>query len=165
MATKTYKGNKTDFSHFVKMALQDRMSWKTLETLLNDFAPTVNETREVISILLKELEALYLEFQKNKEVLKKYQEESETLVDRKRLIDDAREVVENPEERINPEMLFDENEATQSFDESEEINNVDIEDDEDESQDTNDIHHDKMQEIDNEWYTFISNEKQSDTKT
>ena len=93
MATKTYKGNKTDFSHFVKMALQDRMSWKTLETLLNDFAPTVNETREVISILLKELEALYLEFQKNKEVLKKYQEVSETLVERKRLIDDAREVV------------------------------------------------------------------------
>ena len=139
MGTKTYKGNKTDFSHFVKMALQDRMSWKTLETLLNDFAPTVNETREVISILLKELEALYLEFQKNKEVLKKYQEGSETLVDSKRLIDDAREVVENSEERINPEMPFDANEDTQSSEESEDTMNgvVEIEYDEDKSQETN----------------------------
>ena len=56
-------GIKTDFSHFVNMALQDRMTWKTLATLLHDFAPTLNETREVISILLKEFETLHLAFQ------------------------------------------------------------------------------------------------------
>ena len=163
MATKTYKGNKTDFSHFINMALQDRMPWKTLGVLLNYFAPTLDETREIISILLNELETLYFESQKNKEALKKYQEESETLVDSERLIDDAREVVENPEESFDPEMLFD----TQSSEESEETMNgpVEIEYHEDESQDTNDTHHDKMQGIDNEWYTFISNEKQLDTKT
>ena len=135
MATKTYKGNKTDFSHFINMALQDRMPWKNLGVLLNYFAPTLDETREIISILLNELEALYFESQKNKEALKKYQEESETLVDSERLIDDAREVVENPEESFDPEMLFD----TQSSEESEETMNgaVEIEYHEDESQEAN----------------------------
>ena len=147
MATKSYKGNKTDFSHFINMALQDRMPWKTLGMLLNDFAPTVNETREVISILLKELESLHCAFQKN--------------TDGERVIDENREVVGNPEERINPEMLFDTNEDTQSSEESEEIINGDIEinHDEDESQNTNDSHHDKIQEIDNEWFTFITDKR------
>ena len=144
MATKTYKGNKTDFSYFINMALQDRMSWKTLRTLLNDVAPTLNETREVISILLKELESLHCAFQKNKEVLKKHEEESETHGKSEMPIEEVTEVFENPEEIFNSEMQIEEYEDVQSPKVSNKIKNgfVEIEEDEDESQETNDTHHD-----------------------
>ena len=62
------KGTKNDFSYFVDMALQNRMPWKTLASLLTDLAPTLNDTREVISILLKELEALKSTLQSWKKV-------------------------------------------------------------------------------------------------
>ena len=78
MIPKTYKGNKTDFSYFVNMALEDRLPWKTFTMLLNDVAPTLNETREIISLLLKELESLHLAFQEKHDELMKYQENNET---------------------------------------------------------------------------------------
>ena len=56
--SKIFKGTKTDFSYLVGMSLQGRMPWETLASLLKDLAPTLEETREVISILLKELEVL-----------------------------------------------------------------------------------------------------------
>ena len=62
-----------DFSHFVALTLQNRMQWKTLSLLLFDLAPTLNETREIICILLKELEALHLILQKKDKELEKYQ--------------------------------------------------------------------------------------------
>ena len=52
-------------SHLVGMALQNTMPWKTLAILLKDLSPTLGESREVIDILVKELEALQLSFQKN----------------------------------------------------------------------------------------------------
>ena len=58
MMSKIFKGTKTDFSYLVGMSLQGRMPWETLASLLKDLAPTLEETREVISILLKELEVL-----------------------------------------------------------------------------------------------------------
>ena len=73
MESNIYKGTKNDFSYFVDMALQNRMPWKTLASLLTDLAPTLNDTREVISILLKELEALKSTLQKKDELLEKYQ--------------------------------------------------------------------------------------------
>ena len=159
MKPKICKGTKNDFYLYVRMALQDRMPWKTLAMLLNDVAPTLTETREIISILLKELETLHSAFQNNIELLKKYEEESETLIDSERVNNEAREVAENQEE-----MLFDVNEDYQSSKEREEIKIGYVEIEEDVSQETNDTHHDKMQEIDNEWYTFISNDKQEDIK-
>ena len=47
-----------DFSHFVRLTLKNRMPWKTLGLLLKDLAPSLNETRGIICILLKELETL-----------------------------------------------------------------------------------------------------------
>ena len=52
----------TDFSYLVKMALQNRLPWKNLAMLLNDDTLTLIETREVISILMKELESLNVAF-------------------------------------------------------------------------------------------------------
>ena len=79
MKPKIYKGTKNDFSLYVRMALQDRMPWKILAMLLKDVAPTLNETREIISILLKELETLNLAFQEKQEELKMYQFKGENV--------------------------------------------------------------------------------------
>ena len=73
MESNINKGTKTDFSYFVRMALQDNLAWKSLAMILKDFAPTLIETREVISILLKELEALQSTLKKKDKELKMYQ--------------------------------------------------------------------------------------------
>ena len=66
--------NKNDFSYFISMALQKTMPWTTpwttLAILLKDLAPTLNETREIISILLKELESLQSVLEKKHELKK-----------------------------------------------------------------------------------------------
>ena len=49
---------KTDFSYFVRMALENQIPWKSLAMILKDLTPTLIETRGVICILLKELESL-----------------------------------------------------------------------------------------------------------
>ena len=41
-----------DASYFVGMALQKSMTWNTLATVLKDFASTLDEAKEIISILL-----------------------------------------------------------------------------------------------------------------
>ena len=73
MESNICKGDKTHFKHFVRMTMQNEMSWKTLATLLKDLAPTLKETREIISILLKELEAMHSTLQKKDE---RYQKEN-----------------------------------------------------------------------------------------
>ena len=62
--------NKNDFSYFISMALQKTMPWTTLAILLKDLAPTLNETWEIISILLKELESLQSVLEKKHELKK-----------------------------------------------------------------------------------------------
>ena len=78
MESNVYKGSKTDFSYFVTMTLQNRMPWKMLSSNLFNLAPTLNETKEIILILLKELETLHLILQKKDQELSKYQSSSFT---------------------------------------------------------------------------------------
>ena len=73
MESNVYNGTKIDFSYFIRMALQDNMAWKTLAMILKDLTPTLDETREVISILLKELEALQLALKEKDKELEMYQ--------------------------------------------------------------------------------------------
>ena len=62
--------NKTDFSYFVRMALENNIPWKSLAMIFKDLTPTLDETREVISILVKELEALQLALKEKDRELK-----------------------------------------------------------------------------------------------
>ena len=73
MESNVSKGTRPDFSNFVALTLENRMPWKTLKSLMIDLAPSLNETREIISILLKELETLQLTLQKKEKELTKYQ--------------------------------------------------------------------------------------------
>ena len=59
------------FSHFVALTLENRMQWKTLSFLLKDLAPSLTEIREIICILLKELEGLQTTLKKKDKELKK----------------------------------------------------------------------------------------------
>ena len=68
-----YKGTKPDFSNFVALTLENRMPWKTLTSLLKDLAPLLNETREIICILLKQLEILQSTLYKKEKELEMYQ--------------------------------------------------------------------------------------------
>ena len=77
MESNIFKGTKNDFSHFLDMALQKRMPWNILALLFKNLAPTLNETIEVINILLKELESLQSTLQEKEKLLEKYQREGE----------------------------------------------------------------------------------------
>ena len=68
------KGIKSNFTYLISMALQNRMQCNILALLFQNLAPTLNETREIISILLKELEALQSVLLENKNMLEKYKE-------------------------------------------------------------------------------------------
>ena len=59
------------------MALQGRMPWKILSFLLKRLAPTLNETREIICILLTELEALQSTLHDKEKEIENYQRNSE----------------------------------------------------------------------------------------
>ena len=137
MNLNSYKGTKNAFSHFVEMALQNTMPWKTLAILLKDFAPTLDETREIINILLNKLETLNSELQDNQKELKKYEDkfqivdvESDTIVNDIQdqnilqgseaeaitITDDVMEVFK--EESGNGIMSFDLNDTTEGSEES-----------------------------------------------
>ena len=76
MSSTQSKHNKYDFSHFVSLALRNTIPWPTLSMLFKDLAPTLNETREIIKVLLKELEALQSTLQQKEKQLEKYQRTS-----------------------------------------------------------------------------------------
>ena len=45
-----------DFHYFINSAVQNQLSWNTLAMFLTDLAPTLDQSREVIKILVQELE-------------------------------------------------------------------------------------------------------------
>ena len=70
------KVTKTDFCYFIDMALQNKMSWTMLSTLLKDLTRTSEDSRQVISILLSKLEAVHIKLLKseNKQQHKKQED-------------------------------------------------------------------------------------------
>ena len=60
------------FRHSIQMVLQDKMSWSTLTFLLVDMAQTVVDCKQLIKVLLKELEISYKEKQVVNDDLKTY---------------------------------------------------------------------------------------------
>ena len=51
---------KTNFVHLIGMALQSKMSWKMLAEVFDGIIPSFKESKQVINILLMELEKLQL---------------------------------------------------------------------------------------------------------
>ena len=147
-------GIKTDFSHFVNLALQDRMTWQTLAVLLNNFAPTLNKTKEVISILLKELETLHLAFQKNQEEIRRYQNHKSVQISYESNKQEFFRGVKD--DRINAETQNKENTEEMAFETIEGIKRRYEEGKEIEIESQGEKTHDKKHEID----TFLSIDKE-----
>ena len=136
---------KTDFSYFVRMALENNIPWKTLAIILKELNPTLIETREVIGILLKELETLHLTLKEKDKELKMYQNvgasvdtlnltlkpdaiqenmQQSSKPDRE-TIEDEIEVLEVVKERIDEEMYLEINEDTKLSDNDGDLGNGD----------------------------------------
>ena len=150
MESNIYNGTKTDFSYFVRMALEDNMPWKTLTILLKDLAPTLNETREIISILLKQLETLQSTLYKREKELNMYQknqkngsskqsqknnavnqnthgseQQSANMLEAETM-DDEIEVLEVVKESIDEEMCFDMNKDAEFAEDNDEHDAGDV---------------------------------------
>ena len=59
-----------DFGYFISLALQSKLSWRLLPSILDDFTPTLETSKKVIEVLLKELKTLHLQLCKITEVKK-----------------------------------------------------------------------------------------------
>ena len=55
---------KVDFTYFITSALQNKITWEVLDHFLNDLTPTLATSKQVIKVLLKELQKHQLELQK-----------------------------------------------------------------------------------------------------
>ena len=54
---------KVDFRYFISSALQNKITWEALDHFLNDLTPTLATSKQVIKVLLKELQKLHFELQ------------------------------------------------------------------------------------------------------
>ena len=55
------KSTTTDFCYLIDMALQNKMPWNSLASLLKDLTPNLEDSHEVIAILLKKLQTLHMQ--------------------------------------------------------------------------------------------------------
>ena len=47
---------RVDFQYFIQSAIEKKLSWESLAHFLTDLAPTLEKSRQVIKILVQELE-------------------------------------------------------------------------------------------------------------
>ena len=50
------------FTSFISLALEKKLSWQTLATLLSEITTTLSESKQLINILLKELQTMQMKF-------------------------------------------------------------------------------------------------------
>ena len=62
---KMFLANKVNFRYFIFLAMQNKMSWEGVGFVLDDLASTLSKSKEVIQVLLKELQLMHSKNQKN----------------------------------------------------------------------------------------------------
>ena len=168
------KVTKTDFCYFIDMALQNKMSWTMLSTLLKDLTRTSEDSRQVISILLSKLEVIHMKLLKNENIHKniedlgalanneQFQEFEVENVDKDlkgetigminendNLLEDDIEILKVIKERIDDNICEDDMQVNKNDEKGLGIEEA----------------YDSVGEIDNEWYTFVTNDKPCDRGT
>ena len=146
-------------SHFVGMALQNTMPWKTLAILLKDLSPTLSEAREVINILLKELETVQLSLQRKQKELENYQEENVTSSEDNNVSDyqESNNCLQN--EQVVDDDVGQYNSLLEIQTSEDEIEVLEVVKEKLNDEMRFDLNESKQ--IDNELYTFIRNDKTS----
>ena len=56
-------GREEDFTYFISLALENKLPWNSLETILNDWTPNLPKAKKLIEIMLKELQILHSKLQ------------------------------------------------------------------------------------------------------
>ena len=177
---KTNRVTITDFCNLIDMALQSKIPWKSLASFLMDITKNLENSRQATLVLLEKLEALHLKLLKKEKLhemdLTRLANESEKqntsgnisfhnkeysniadephdqdfLPENETIDDDDIEFLEVIEERIDKDTYShvgqDENGENGLSLGIEEMNH-------------------SVKEIDNEWYTFITNDKTWDRET
>ena len=59
---------KVDFRYFISLALQNKLAWQSLPSILSDFTPTLEDSKEVIEVLLNKLEKVHSELSRTRKV-------------------------------------------------------------------------------------------------
>ena len=73
--TKEIDSDKEDLRFYIKRALQNKISWKSLESIFNDMTSTIKTSKCIIAALLDELQMMQLELYKCREKCIKLQNE------------------------------------------------------------------------------------------
>ena len=149
----------TVFCNLIGMALQNKMPWGMLANTLDCIIPSFEESKQVIIILLKELENLQVRLMEKErdeiENTKEQVHETDGFLPETETIEDDIEVLGVVKERIDEEIFLKLDNQTNSFDAREadqvmtEINDHKLE---------NEIVNQTTSEIDNERYTFETND-------
>ena len=175
MLTKVHSSNKNlDFEYFVNLALVNKLSWESLIVILNDWTPTLAKSKEVIEILVNELQKRESHFQncpaRIEETIEKVDQTNENIQLVESHDSDSKEFevefeATEYENQTNYEGLEDDfsaidfSEATQSNEDFQSVNQTD------------EIVYDESSigdisgEIGNEWYTFTRNDNSEDFET
>ena len=175
MLTKVHSSNKNlDFEYFVNLALVNKLSWESLIVILNDWTPTLAKSKEVIEILVNELQKRESHFQncpaRIEETIETVDQTNENIQLVESHDSDSKEFevefeATEYENQTNYEGLEDDfstidfSEATQSNEDFQSVNQTD------------EIVYDESSigdisgEIGNEWYTLIRNDNSEDFET
>ena len=52
------------FDYFISLALQNNLPWNSLTLILDDLTPTLSKSKDVVKVLLEELQRLHLKLQR-----------------------------------------------------------------------------------------------------
>ena len=142
-----------NLKYFIRSAMQKKMPWKTLTFFLNDLTPTLEKSREVVEILVKELQKLALKLEKleiDKETFENPQVDSETI---------------NQKISLNSDYDYSDSEFADKYSDNEEESEEHLFHDSP-NQDEDFVERDPFeeQEMQNKSFTFIENEKEFEGK-
>ena len=177
----------TDFCYLIDMALENKIPWKSFGSFLIDITQSLEDSRQVMTILLEKLEALHFKLLKKENETKLHKKEIMNLdteseeqnsfenignhsednsFDKDNHVDisnepieDDIEVLEVIKERIDENMFLDFNESERSPEGDMQVGENDEKDLVIEELST------PVKEIDNKWYTFVTNDKACDKET
>ena len=153
---------KLNLRYFICSAMQKKMPWSTLTYFLNDLTPTLEKSREVVEILVKQIEKLAIKLDKlgieieeeqtiEKKTFDSFKIESETVHQKTSLIGDYK----------NSDSLL----ADQDLESDEEFEGENLfEEFNQEEFSEKDLFDDKDQEKKNELYTFVETDHENEYK-
>ena len=152
-----------DHKYFISLALQNKIAWGAMPIIIEGLTPTLEKSKEVNRFLLKELEKFHVKIQS----LEKLQSGNN-----EKVTESEPCLIKNPEQGDsleNSEAIEDDIEVLEGVKENSQLNKgqkspyvseADIPLIENESHDSeNDFKKHYVREVDNEWYTFVSNDK------